>query len=346
MCRTFPLPNAFTVRRNTETEQVNAALTEWAVAGGLLPDADAVDRFRAVGFGRLAGYVYPDVDDLFPYATWLAWLFLLDDEFDEDRFAGSRADAVSLAHGFHRVLSARPGPVDRSAPHRLTVALSQMWDRLGQGMSRPLRRRFAAHVRSYALTYAEDIAWRRFGTPPSLPDYIAFRRRSGAVETCLDLTERSLGTRLPARVGTGPELTRLRTAANDVICWTNDLLSARRELAFGETSNLLAVLRHANGEDWVATERTARRMIAARTDDVRRLAAELRRPAGHRWTGRTALATARFVTGIEDWIAGSQHWHQTSARYSPMPPPHVGDSDEPIGIAQPASGGIRNAVST
>src|SRR4029079_10171473 len=55
-----------------------------------------------------------------------------------------------------------------------------------------------------------------------------------------------LHSELPEAVHGSPELRALRRAAGNAICWINDLFSLRKELARGETNNLVVVLQRAH----------------------------------------------------------------------------------------------------
>jgi hypothetical protein len=114
-----------------------------------------------------------------------------------------------------------------------------------------------------------------------------------------------------------PGLTRRtggRAAANDVLSWTNDIFSLRKELSRGdelmrlETENLVAFLRRAHHGPWAEAMLRAADMIAARTHVFRQTT---RRLLG----GPQTPAVTCCVTGLEDWIAGNLRWSQGCGRY-------------------------------
>ncbi|MBP2472191.1 hypothetical protein JOF53_001063 [Crossiella equi] len=305
-----PTPNLwcpFPVRANEHVriEEVEDQLLDWALCAGLLADPAVRLRFTEAAFGECAAYVYPDAPDLLPYAKWLAWLFIADDEFDENRAPATGG----IDQGVLPLL-----PLDLDTPTRpataVTTALAELWRELAGPMPVPLRVRFRVHAEEYARSYATDAARARDGSAPDLGAYVALRRCSGAVETCVDLIERQPRAR-PAN--TSEQLRELRLAANDIVCWSNDVLSVGKEVRHGEMTNLVAVLHHATDMGWPAAVSAAAEMVNARTAEFDLLQQDLA------WPGAPAQQIA-FVEGLKSWIAGSLWWHRRSSRYHELPP--------------------------
>ncbi|GAA3677464.1 hypothetical protein GCM10022267_75400 [Lentzea roselyniae] len=292
----------YPVRLNAHVslDEVEEQLLTWADDAGLLDDPTVRERFVAAAFGECAAYVYPDAPDLLPYAKWLAWLFVADDEFDENR----TPEDGGIDGG---VLPLLPLDLDTPTTPRTAVtrALAELWRELAEPMPASLRMRFREHAEEYARSYATDAARARDGRAPDLGAYVALRRRSGAVETCVDLIERMPHAR---HTDITSDVEALRLAANDVVCWSNDVLSVHKEVRHGEMTNLVAVLHNATGMSWSGALNAAAEMVSARTvefDDLRR---KLTRPGA-------APELVTFVNGLKWWISGSLHWHLRSHRY-------------------------------
>jgi len=124
----------------------------------------------------------------------------------------------------------------------------------------------------------------------------------------MDLIERQQGASVLATPETVSVIHALRTAANDVICWTNDVASVDKEAAHGELNNLVAVLRQESEAGWEEAEVLATRMVSARTREFDQIQREL-------LNVDPSPETAMFVAGLKHWIAGSLAWHLTSPRY-------------------------------
>ncbi|GAA2777788.1 terpene synthase family protein [Crossiella cryophila] len=293
-------------RRNSlvSVPEVEQRLHEWALAAGLLTEPAIEKRFRQARFGECAAYSYPDAPDLLVYAKWLTWLFVADDEFDENRAPAEGG----IDRGVLGLL-----PLDGAAPVAartpVTAALAELWRELAATMPRPLQERFRRNADEYARSYASDLARDRTGAVPDLRAYIELRRLSGAVETCLDLIERQPEAYLYPKLAADPATRAVRLAANDIICWSNDVFSVAKEFRHGELNNLVTVLHGASGMTWRGAVETAADMTSARTrefDDLQdRLLAEQGTPA-----------LRQFVAGLKAWISGSLDWHRSSPRYA------------------------------
>ncbi|MFH8470211.1 hypothetical protein [Streptomyces sp. NPDC017991] len=293
-------------RRNAlvSVEDVELQLHAWAEKYGLLSDPVIAERFGGARFGECAALVYPDAPDLLVYAKWLTWLFIADDEFDENR----APTAGGIDGG---VLDYLPldGPALKIPTTPVTAALVDLWRELAPAMPRLLRERFRTHVDQYARSYGSALAQSRTDEAPDLGPYVALRRSSGAVETCMDLIERQPGAYLiPLIAGADPVLA-LRAAANDIICWTNDVLSIAKEIRHGEMNNLVAVLRGAIGMDWQAALEAATEMNAVRTREFDRNQRLL-------LASNEFFALSNFIDGLKLWISGSLRWHLGSPRYA------------------------------
>jgi hypothetical protein len=291
--------------------EVERELIAWAWQYRLITSQEAELQFRRAGFADLAVRVYPCADDPTVHAKWIAWLFFFDDYFDDRPRSDTAADSgesADAAAGIARFL-----PVGRGAPAEprsvLTAALLNLWPGMASRMSEHLKARFRRHADAYSRTYARPIALARDTDPPDLSAYVALRRDSGAVETCLDLIECRSDARLSSRDAGSAQLEAIRTAANDIICWTNDIASLRKEASHGELNNIVAVIRGATGMGWPAAVEIACRMVDARTREFDELC--------QTWLdGATTTERPAFVDGVRSWIAGSYSWHARSARYA------------------------------
>lgn len=296
----------YEARINTSValDDIERELYTWAVDAGLLADPALRSRFAAARFGECAAYVYPDAPDLLVYAKWCAWLFIADDEFDENRAPASGG----IDEGVLRFLPVAGARV--AAPtSAVTRALTELWVELAAAMSPGLQERFRYHVDQYCRSYATDMARARTGSAPSLAAYIDLRRNSGAVETCVDLIERQKGADLVSTSDTAATVRALRTATNDIVCWTNDIASVGKEVSHGELNNLVAVLRQETELGWDKARVLAARMTSARVRDFDSLQRKL-------FVVDPAPETESFVNGLRHWITGSLSWHLTSPRYA------------------------------
>jgi len=142
------------------------------------------------------------------------------------------------------------------------------------------------------------------------------RRDAGAIWPSFDLIEWVAGAALPPSVYFSSCYQQLLLAAADVVCWTNDLLTLDKELAHGDTQNLILVINHDRGgtlQDAIdeVVQRSERRLQAF-------LAAEQALPGVLRQLGCSAdhQALARSCTDmLRAWMRGHVDWGTQTARY-------------------------------
>lgn len=290
---------------------IESQLLAWAERHRLVTSAASKARFVSARFGACAALTYPRASDLPVLAKWLVWLFMLDDQFDENIINGQTEEARRMVSEILRIFEKWTKPL--SGTNFDNPFLASLCDTLegiaNLRVSTSWKRRFISHACSYVTTYCSDTANSRHSGPLDLASYRALRRDSGAVETCIDLIEASICVDLSKYHENHRRVLPLREAANDIICWTNDIFSLEKELAHGEMNNIVAVLRGEGSETWEHATGRALKMIEKRTLDFLDVKSELIESC------TTKGELLNYVTGIENWISGSLRWHQESRRY-------------------------------
>lgn len=284
---------------------------------GLVTSAASAERYDRAGFGTFAARTCPAAGDIELLAEWAAWLFVFDDEFDEAGDPYERARLVDPVLTEVRAILTGSMPVSDPGPTNvLTAALADMWPRTARLMSDGWRARFTRHLCAYVAVYKSEISNRRFGPAPSLQEYLPFRRIVSAVDVCWDMIEAAMGASLPEHLVESGPCRKVWQAANDITCWTNDIISLNKEYARGDLNNLVAVLQHADDSTWSAAAAKAADMVAERTGDFSHACRELE--ASRRLLPCTDTEWELLLRSIEAmryWMAGSRHWHLWSRRY-------------------------------
>ena len=173
------------------------------------------------------------------------------------------------------------------------------------------RERFVALVDDYFAACVWEAGNRARGVVPPVEQYVEKRRDTGAVRTAIANIEPCERIHLPDDVLAHPHVDALATACNDVVCWSNDIISLGKERAIGDVHNLVFVLERARcpGELARATKLAAG-MHDARVDDFIGLAATL--PS---FDPATDAALSRFVETLRAWMRGNLDWAHESGRY-------------------------------
>jgi Terpene synthase family 2, C-terminal metal binding len=289
-----------------------------ASRSGLIDGHFDLRRFYA--FASSATYFYPraDLAAMIACSDWCAWLFFLDDSYDEnvqaswDHLAARRLMALCL-----RVLRGADPPVGAPPLARFTRQIRRRLLALAPGGERWLRR-FAASAERYLYrgVLPANANWAG-GVVPGIEAYLVQREHDSAVHTCIDLIELAGGLSLPDEVHAAPPLPEVRRLCARALAYTNDLMSYEKEvMRHGNPNNLVHVLMARRS---LPFELAVHRAVALINHDTRRLV-ELE---GDILAGPLPPAAARYVAGMRQLLRGNYDWSLATARYrserSPFP---------------------------
>jgi hypothetical protein len=293
--------------------EIDDHLLEWARGWDLVRGPEAARRFHAAGFGRFAASVYPRARRLALVAEWQGHNWLVDDQLDEGTEAAPE-DRIRLARRLLDQLTPDLSPRRPTGP--LTAALGDLWQRTARPFSRAWRERYVAHYRDFLACTVLPAARPAAAGGRELTPYVRRRRLNSGCEMSFDLIEPANETEVPAVMAGSDVYRSVRLAANDVVSWTNDVFSVRKENARGDADHLAAVLRAASGGGWDDAVARATAMVADLTRDFTEACQDLR--AVLPVFALTPAETATVEESLDDlatWISGSLEWHRWSPRY-------------------------------
>jgi hypothetical protein len=198
----------------------------------------------------------------------------------------------------------------------LTAALADLWARTAPPFSPAWRRRFAAHYRDFLMFTLLPHAHPRHYGRAGLPGFVRRRRLNSGCEMSFDLIEAGNAAEIPAVIAETDSYRAVRLAANDVVSWTNDIFSVRKEIARGDQDHLAAVLRATAGLDWQQALEHAAGMVAGLTRDFLDACEDLRAMRRLHPVGDADWALVDdSLSDLGAWISGSLEWHRWSPRY-------------------------------
>ncbi len=312
----------FPARLHPDVEKIEAHTRDWAVRFQLVRSDAAAQHLARGRHGALAAYAYPTAPlaEAELTAIWFAWLFFLDDQYEEGAY-GSDHRWTAVIEAVRGVLEPGhvAGPLADSPAIRALADLSHRLDLLA---SPTWKERFVGHVLDTLGAALGEIQLRQGGTPPSISEYVALRRHTSSVIACFDLIEVCAHVELPAEVYHSATFQEIILAGTDIISWTNDLYSLGKEIACGIVSNVVLVLQREQGLDREQAFSAARTLIGDRVNDL--LAAEQRLPELTRALRLDQAAqetVRRCAAGVRDWIAGSNQWHTNGTTRYQQPQP-------------------------
>ncbi|HZI05791.1 MAG TPA: hypothetical protein VEZ71_17305, partial [Archangium sp.] len=188
---TLRMPASWQLEPSLHARAIDRETRARVLAVKLLPKVQpAVRRFDASQFGLLTAYAYPrgTRERLEVCNDWHVWLFLFDDQADEQEEVGQRPEylqeyveaCLQVLRG--GALRTRATPLERFTHHlreRMSRLASEAW-----------LERFTGNVEDYLYRGTLPAArhWAA-GTVPELEPYIEQRAMDSAMYTALDLVE-------------------------------------------------------------------------------------------------------------------------------------------------------------
>lgn len=280
----------------------------------LLPEVrPAVRRFDASQFGLLTAYAYPRGSRarLEVCNDWHVWLFLFDDQADEQQEVGQRPEYLrEYVESCLQVLRGEPLRTRVTPLERFTHHLRERMSRLA---SEAWLERFVRDVEDY-LYRGTLLAARHWaaGTVPGLEPYIEQRAMDSAMYTALDLVEFAQeGQELPEALFQQPLVQRMRHLCTRVVALTNDLFSFEKEVLWHRNpNNFVHVLRVNQRLGLEEAIGEAIGIINADTDAFLSCEEALLEQ------GPVDPRVLSYVEGMKAWIHGNVRWSLVTGRYS------------------------------
>jgi len=302
-----PFPSAI----SPYAEKIHRHTLDWVQQLNLVTSEKAYKRLRASKFGRLAARAYPDapLDRLEIVSDWNTWLFILDDQCDEWGL-GKHPEQLAALHS--RCLEILSGSMPNSEDVALVYALYDIRTRIQPLMSLSWLTRF---VQS-AAEYFESTVWEaknRFqGIWPDSPTYILMRPYTGGLYTDIDLIELTNGIALPLQIRKHPRIQQLAVITNNVVCWSNDIISLQKEFNHQDMHNLVLVFHHHRQISLQSAIDQVARLIESQVRQFIILEKSL--PSFGADIDRDI---EKFIAVMRAWMRGNLDWSFESGRYQP-----------------------------
>ncbi len=303
-----PIPSAV----NPHVEAIQRHSLDWVRAFQLVQGDTALERFAASKFGWLAARAYPDagLDEACIVVDWNVWLFMLDDQCDE---GGIGKDPDRLQAYFAILQAILRDPDVAPCPGPLEQSLRDVWQRMRARSTAAWQARFLRDAEDYFDACVWEAENRARGVVPTVADYIHYHPLTGALITDVDLIDVTEHLRWPDVARMHPVVQDLTAMANNVVCWSNDIISLEKEMRRGDVHNLVLTIRHRDG---CTLQEAIFRAAAMHDAEVCRfLDLEERLPV---FTPASVYADARhYVAVLRAWMRGNLDWGMDSGRYRP-----------------------------
>jgi Terpene synthase family 2, C-terminal metal binding len=317
MPQDVPFSIAFAAPVSPHAEGARERHLAWVWAMGMVRSEAGLKEYESWDLPQAAARTYPHAtaEDLYMLMNWFSLAFLFDDQFDAAE--PDRATRVGEVARELITIPFRPPGTPPDVPGPITLAWTEVWAWLSDGMSPTWRDRFASSWARFLAAHVHEVRLSAEGERLGLADYLALRRVTVGIHHSIDAAERTRRFEVPAQVQAHPLMRRMRNAAADAIAAMNDIHSLEREERRGDPHNLVTVLRREHGLSRGAAIDEAARMAAERLDVYQRLESRLPRlcdELGLLPDGRTAVEMG--AEGIRNWIRGNYDWALNTGRYS------------------------------
>ena len=291
-------------------DEVHEHTIEWVKHFQLVADAKALEHLKLSKFGRLAARAYPDaaVDRLKIISDWNTWLFVIDDKCDESGL-GKHPEQLSKLHT--RCLEILSGHPVQSDDIPLVHALYDIYCRLQPFSTASWLIRFAKSASEYFEATFWEAQNRYQKRWPDTDAYILMRPFSGGLYTDIELIEVAEDIRIPCIARAHPRLIELAYLTNNVVCWSNDIISLRKEKAHGDMHNMVLIMQHELNISLQEALNLVKKLIDAQIQQFQTLEKQL--PKFDEFSHHDLK---RFVDVLRSWMRGNLDWAYESKRYS------------------------------
>jgi 5-epi-alpha-selinene synthase len=300
-----PLPSQISLY----LEHARRHTREWVQCFHLIQKETALHYYLAADFSGFSCRVYPMArpEELFFINDWVSWIALFDDWFDDSRL-GARPECMSHIHQ-HLLAILQDAPlVTPLGP--VAEALSDIWQRADNLTSSGWKRRFAQHHADYFAACRWDAEHRARNQVPDVDAYIENRRNSVANTISLDMFDLSEHVEFPAEIYGSQRFQAILRAANNIVAWTNDVYSLKKELAHGEICNLVVAVQYARHCSLQEAVNRVCAMIETETRCFQEMVQNF--PA---YSAEVDPGICQYLFDLGKWIRGPLDWYHETLRY-------------------------------
>jgi hypothetical protein len=300
----------FPSRLNPHAEDANNHTLAWVRRFNLISDDREWQRLETSKFSWLAARAYPDapLDGLNIVSDWNTWLFIRDDQCDESGF-GRNPDKLAQFH--ERLTQILTGFEPDETDRPLTRALHDLCIRLRRIAGNDWMSRFNLSVVEYFESSVWEARNRAAGVTPDPSTYMTMRPYTGGLYTDIELIDVVEDISLPLHVRKHEVLQSLIRMANNVVCWSNDIISFAKEVRHNDVHNLVVTFLHHRS---LSLKEAIRQAADLTNKEVRNFIALQRRLPT--FGAEIDPDVQRFVSVLCSWMRGNLDWSYTSGRYA------------------------------
>ncbi|KAF9256044.1 terpenoid synthase [Marasmius fiardii PR-910] len=304
----FQLPDLisyckFDLRISRHREQIGTETRKWLCKNA--PSNDLENKCKKMKIELLTAMAYSGAGytQIRVCNDFITYLFHLDDLSDDMDSKGTTTMSDVIMNALYH-------PERHTSP--LVGKLTRdYWKRMTRTASPGTQRRFIEGLDLVFQCLTEETQHRISGQRPyNLEAYISLRRHTGACKPAFAMIEYAYNLMIPDEVLEHPLIHSLEDAANDMICWANDLYSYNIEQSKGQTHNMIIVVMAQFGFDLQGAVDYVGKLCMELMDQFSRERVQL--PS---WGPEIDSQVNVYLDGLADWMVGNLHWSFESGRY-------------------------------
>ncbi len=300
-----PFPSAVSDRAET----VQQHTIEWVRRFNLLTGEAAGKSLSAAKFGVLVARSYPNapLEELQIISDWIGFFLILDDLSERDmgkqtdKLAALYASLLDILKG--RDVAAKEEPA-------LAHALQDIRERLLQKAPPGWMLHFIPRVEECWNSWVWEATNRAKDMTPDVATYTKMRPLTVAFYPLFALIEIAEEITLPAKVREHSAVRELELRASREVGWANYIISLKKELAEGESHNLVLLL---HSQEGLPLQKAVERVAQMHDSEVKAfIALEQQLPS---FGGQVDGDLKRYVSALRFIMRGHLDWALESGRY-------------------------------
>ncbi|MCJ1468394.1 hypothetical protein MMC07_007022 [Pseudocyphellaria aurata] len=284
--------------------EVSQACNEWFGSYNLMsqPQWDEMLKME-YGLATARGFPNGDKERLRLATDWFTLLFNYDDLLDDS--TSDLTHNESGASEASKIMLSVLLDTDNFQPtSRLPVAAAfhrYSWTRFQASSSPSSQKRFIDSVIGYAMAAAKQTGIRESRMCPSLEEFIALRRETGAVKTCYPFVQHMLEIDVPDKAWHHPIIESLHEV---------DISSFNREQAAGDHQNLVAIVSVTKDIPVQIAMEYVFLMYQWAVNQWFQLLTQI-----PKFDPETDEIVSKYIRGLEHLVSGLTHWTFDTERY-------------------------------
>jgi 5-epi-alpha-selinene synthase len=302
---------------NKHVDVLEGYALEWLTRFNLLKDELSYQRFRNSKIFLLIAGAYSNcqLEELKIANDWLTWMIFLDDYYDICHL-GKSPQELKFFH--NRLLEILGGAELTSQDTPFASALTDLRKRTLQRTNGKWFNFFVDALEGFLDGCVQEATNRSKEIVPDVKTYITMRRLTGGMEPLFELIEFCNHLVIPDILRYNDKLINLKMMANNTICWCNDIFSLPKELAIGDTQNLVFILQY---QQKISLQQAINRVAQMHDEEVEAMMSlEASIPL---FEQNLNTEFVQYLSGIHTWISSHLNWYSHSGRYEVAAKPEL-----------------------